>query len=94
MGVFADLLASPYLVEGVVAAVAVVFLSTYFGDFADGFAYKNVPIVGWNQWELTNKKAKNRFVSSAKELIAEGFAQVRIAHLSYLPFYVALSMEI
>lgn len=88
MGVIADLLESPYLVEGVVVALAIVFLSTYYGDFADGFAYRNIPIVGWNTWELTNKKAKNRFLSSAKELIAEGFAQVRTYSLLHLSSYV------
>lgn len=85
MAIIADLLASPHLVEGIVIAVVVVFLSGYYGDFADGFPYKNVPSVGWDSWELTNKKAKARFISSAKEVIAQGFDQVRIS-LPYLSF--------
>ncbi|KAK2768531.1 hypothetical protein FQN54_000387 [Arachnomyces sp. PD_36] len=77
MAILTDLLASPYLVDGIIVALGVVFLSNYFGDFADGFPYKNIPSVGWDSWTLTNKKAKDRFVSSARELIAQGFDQVR-----------------
>lgn len=76
MGLIADLLASPYLVEGVVVSVVVLFLSSFYSDFAEEFPYRGIPSVGWNPWSLTNKKAKSRFVSSARELIAEGFSQV------------------
>lgn len=77
MAILADLLATPYVVEGVIVAVAAVLLSSLFGDFADEFPYRNIPSVGWDSWTLTNKKTKDRFVSSARELIAQGFAQVR-----------------
>jgi hypothetical protein len=77
MGLVAELLASPHLFEGLAIAVAFVFLSGYYGDFTEGFAYKGFPRIGWDNWQLTNHKAKVRFISSARELITEGFKQVR-----------------
>ena len=83
MTLVAELLASPYLLEGVAVTLAVIFLSGYYGDFAEGFPYSNVPSVGWDRWALTNRKAKQRFVTSSRALIKEGFDQVRLAaHLS------------
>lgn len=76
MGVLAELLETPYIVQGVCIALLAVFVSSFWDDLADEIPYGRVPLVGKNWWDLSNKKAKSRFTRSARELIAEGFAKV------------------
>jgi hypothetical protein len=77
MPVLLDFLESHYLFQGLVVAVAFVFVSSFFKELADGLPYSKIPLVGRNRWEISNAKAKKCFVTSAKELIAQGFSQVR-----------------
>lgn len=65
------------LLRGSAAVLLVIFLSHLFRELADGFPYRDIPLVGKSRWELSNKKAKERFISSAHELIQQGFSQVR-----------------
>lgn len=77
MALITELVESPYLMQGVLVAIVLLFLSGFSRDLAHGLPYKNIPIVGRSRWELSNKKAKNHFMTSARELIAQGFEQVR-----------------
>lgn len=79
MAVILDVLEAPkLLLQGAAAALLVIFLSHFFRELADGFPYRDIPLVGKSRWELSNKKAKERFVSSARELIQQGFSQVKL----------------
>lgn len=77
MAVLTELLDTPYLVQGVCVALALVFVSSFWKDVSDEIPYGRVPLVGKSWWDLSNQKAKSRFTSSARALIAEGFAKVR-----------------
>lgn len=77
MAVLAELIQTPYLVQGVCVALLVSFIFSFWDDLADEIPYGRVPLVGKNWWDFSNKKAKSRFTKSARELIAEGFAKVR-----------------
>ena len=76
MAVIAGLLENTYLLQGVAVAVVAVFLSHYFKELADGLPYKNIPVVKKTGWGPSNLKDKQRYVSSAKQLIHQGFSQV------------------
>lgn len=76
MAVFAELLNSPYAIQGICIALIAVFVSVFWQDFADEIPYGRIPLVGKNEWDLFNKKARSRFTSSARALIIEGFAKV------------------
>lgn len=77
MALVSELLNDPSVLQGVVAAVLLLFLSSYLKNLAHGLPYRNVPVVGRGLWEISNKEAKNRFVNSARGLITQGFQQVR-----------------
>ncbi|GES63543.1 cytochrome P450 [Aspergillus terreus] len=77
MAVILDVLDTHHLVQGIAVALLLVFVSSFYRDLADGIPYRNIPLVGRSRWEFSNKKAKQRFVSSAKELMAQGFSQGR-----------------
>lgn len=81
MAVIVELLENPYVLQGLAVVIFFVYVSHLLRDLADGFPYKNIPLVGKSRWELSNTKAKERFVSSANELIRQGFEQVL-----FLPF--------
>lgn len=76
MAVIAELLENTYLLRGVAVALVAVFLSHYLRELADGLPYKNIPVVKKTGWGLSNLKDKQRYVSSAKGLIHQGFSQV------------------
>lgn len=82
MAVTIELFENPYVLQGLAAAIFLVYVSHFLRDLSDGFPYKNIPLVGKTRWELSNTKAKERFVNSANELIQQGFSQV--GSLSYL----------
>ncbi|KAE8144230.1 cytochrome P450 [Aspergillus avenaceus] len=77
MTVILDILDSNYLFEGVVVALVLIFVSSFYRELADGLPFKGIHLVGRSRWEISNTKAKDRFVTSAKELISEGFSQGR-----------------
>ncbi|RAL16400.1 cytochrome P450 [Aspergillus homomorphus CBS 101889] len=79
MALILEHLESQHLVQGAVVALLLIFVSSFYHDIADSFPYKNIPLIGKSRWELSNSKAKQRFVTSAKELFAEGFSQGRKA---------------
>lgn len=81
MAVISQLLDNPYALQGLLIAAAFVILSALYKDLTHGIPYKDIPIVGRGLWELSNKKAKNRFMTSARDLITQGFEQVRIASM-------------
>lgn len=83
MGLVNQLMENPYLLQGLVVAAALVVVSTLYNDLTHGIPYKNVPIVGRGLWELSNKKAKNRFMSSARQLFAQGFEQVQTLQINF-----------
>lgn len=76
MAVLVELLATPYVVQGICIALLAFFVSSFWNDLADEIPYGRVPLVGKNWWDFSNKKAKLRFTQAARELIAEGFAKV------------------
>lgn len=76
MAVILEVLDNQHLLQGVVLALVLVFVSSFYHEIADSFPYNDIPLVGKGKWEITNTKAKHRFVTSAKELFAEGFSQV------------------
>lgn len=76
MAVFTELLNSPYVVQGICAAILAVLITSIWGDLADEIPHRRIPLVGRTWWELTNRKARSRFTQSCRDLIAEGFSQV------------------
>lgn len=84
MALISQLLDNPYTLQGVLVAAAFVILSAFYKDLTHGMPYKDIPLVGRGLWELSNKKAKNRFMTSARELITQGFDQVRIAFIAFI----------
>lgn len=64
------------LLRGAGAVVLLILLSHLFRELSDGFPYRDIPLVGKSRWELSNTKAKERFVNSAHDLIQQGFSQV------------------
>lgn len=77
MALLTELLATPYLVQGLCVAVILLFVSSFWQDLSDEIPYSRVPLVGKEWWDLSNKKAKTRFAEAARALIEEGFAKVR-----------------
>lgn len=82
-----DSLDAQTIIRGIALALILVFVSQFFKEFADGFPYWHIPVVGRSRWELSNTKAKTRFVHSAKELIEEGFREVRGGLIPEAPFF-------
>ncbi|KAL1982503.1 hypothetical protein VTN96DRAFT_1228 [Rasamsonia emersonii] len=77
-----DFSTSPYLLPCVLATLAIVLVATLYNDISDELPYRRFPLVGKGRWEITNRKAKNRFLTSARELISQGFSQgVRVFQL-------------
>lgn len=71
-----DFSTSPYLLPCILATLAIVLVATLYNDISDELPYRRFPMVGKGRWEITNRKAKNRFLTSARELISQGFSQV------------------
>ena len=80
MAVILDILgtleAPSLLLRGAATVLVLIVLSHLSREIADGFPYKNIPLVGKSRWEISNTKAKERFVNGAQELIQQGFSQV------------------
>ncbi|KAL3412046.1 hypothetical protein V8F44DRAFT_603973 [Aspergillus fumigatus] len=76
MALIFELLQSPYFLQGIAVSLLLVIVSNFYQELVDGFPYRNIPLVGMSRWGFTNSKAKERFVASAKALIAQGFSQV------------------
>ncbi|KAH1310579.1 hypothetical protein KXX24_004845 [Aspergillus fumigatus] len=79
MALIFELLQSPYFLQGIAVSLLLVIVSNFYQKLVDGFPYRNIPLVGMSRWGFTNSKAKERFVASAKALIAQGFSQGRTA---------------
>lgn len=77
MALISELLNSPHLLQGVLVASVLLLVSTFYKDLSHGLPYRNIPIVGRSRWEVSNSKAKARFMSSARQMIMQGFDQVR-----------------
>ncbi|KAF7182960.1 hypothetical protein CNMCM7691_002704 [Aspergillus felis] len=77
MSLLSELLQSPYFLQGIAVALLLVVVSNFYQVLVDGSPYRNIPLVGRSKWEVSNSKAKERFVASAKELFAQGFSQGR-----------------
>ncbi|PKY03130.1 cytochrome P450 [Aspergillus campestris IBT 28561] len=75
MAIIAEVLENPHLLQGLAVTLLLVVVSSFYRELADGLPYRNIPIVGTSGWRLSNTKAKQQFVSSAKEIIASGFGQ-------------------
>ncbi|OJJ45420.1 hypothetical protein ASPZODRAFT_99457 [Penicilliopsis zonata CBS 506.65] len=75
MALIAGFLKDVYVWSGILAALIIVVVTSLFSEVADEFFYKGVPIVGKENGEVTNKKAKMRFLMSARSLIKQGFDQ-------------------
>jgi hypothetical protein len=76
MALISELLENQYFLQGIAVALLLVVVSNFYQELVAGFPYWHIPIVGRSRWEITNGKAKQRFLSSAKELIDQGFSQV------------------
>ena len=76
MASIVDTLDIQTLIRGLSLALFLVFVSQFLRELADGFPYWHIPIVGRGRWELSNSKAKARYVHSAKELLSQGFSEV------------------
>lgn len=77
MAVFAELIQSPYAVQAMGISLLVVLLSIFWQDLADEIPHRRIPLIGKDGWDPLNKKTRQRFKSSAREMILEGFAKVR-----------------
>lgn len=77
MAVLTELLDTPYLVQGICITLVLIFASSFWKDLSDEIPYGRLPLVGKTGWDLSNQKARSRFTSSARALIAEGFAKVQ-----------------
>ncbi|PLB55417.1 cytochrome P450 [Aspergillus steynii IBT 23096] len=77
MAAIVDSLDTQSLIKATALVLALLFVSHFFHVLADGFPYWHIPLVGRSRWELSNTKAKARFLESAKELISEGFREGR-----------------
>ncbi|KAI9046112.1 cytochrome P450 [Aspergillus affinis] len=75
MASIVDILDIKSLIRGLSLALVIVFVSHFLRELADGFPYWHIPIVGRGRWELSNSKAKARYVHSAKELLSQGFSE-------------------
>lgn len=78
MAVINELLNNPYVVQSLCVVLAVIFITSIWGDIAEDIPFKRIPLVGKSCWELTNKKARSRFTQSARQLMTEGFARVSL----------------
>ena len=78
MAVITELLNTPYVVQSVCIALMAVFITSVWADIANGVPHRHIPLVGKTWWELTNKKARQRFTRSCRQLITEGFAKVSL----------------
>lgn len=78
MAVITELLNTPYVVQSVCIALVAVFITSVWADIANGIPHRHIPLVGKTWWELTNKKARQRFTRSCRQLITEGFAKVSL----------------
>ena len=76
MPVLANFLESHYLFQGIAVALTLIFVSNFYRELADGLPYREIPLVGRSRWEISNTKAKKLFVTSAKDLMVQGFSQV------------------
>jgi len=76
IAILIELFDTPYLVQGICVALVLVFVSSFWEDISDEIPHRRVPLVGKSWWDLSNQKAKSRFTTSARSLIAEGFAKV------------------
>ncbi|RAQ67749.1 cytochrome P450 monooxygenase [Aspergillus flavus] len=77
MPVLATFLESHYFFQGIAVALALIFVSNFYRELADGLPYRKIPLVGRSRWEISNTKAKKLFVTSAKDLMVQGFSQGR-----------------
>ncbi|KAF7714794.1 Cytochrome P450 monooxygenase [Penicillium ucsense] len=59
----------------VVGVVVLLALSAVWSDLCDEIPYRRIPLVGKTWWDLSNKKARERFSHSARALFSEGFAK-------------------
>ena len=77
MALLAELIQSPYALQGLGIAFLAVLVSVFWQDLADEIPYSRIPLVGKNGMDIFNNKARARFTSNARELIVEGFSKVR-----------------
>lgn len=77
MALLAELIQSPYALQGLGIAFLAVLVSVFWQDLADEIPYSQIPLVGKNGMDIFNNKARARFTSNARELIVEGFSKVR-----------------
>ena len=91
MAVILDILgtleAPSLLLRGAATVLVLIVLSHLSREIADGFPYKNIPLVGKSRWEISNTKAKERFVNGAQELIQQGFSQVGLFRVAVFFFF-------
>ncbi|CAG7997808.1 unnamed protein product [Penicillium salamii] len=76
MAVLTELLNGPFVVQGASVALLVVLVTFIWDDIVDEIPHRRIPLVGRTWGDITNKKARSRFVQSSRALIAEGFAKV------------------
>lgn len=76
MAILAELTQSPYFVQSLGIALVAILITIFWQDFADEIPYRRIPLVGKDGWDIFNKKARQRFKSSARTLIRDGFAKV------------------
>ncbi|KAE8373091.1 cytochrome P450 [Aspergillus bertholletiae] len=77
MSILTDFLESHYIFQGVAVALTLIFASNFYRELTDDLPYRKIPLVGRSRWEVSNAKAKKLFVTSAKDLITQGFSQGR-----------------
>ncbi|KAB8255566.1 cytochrome P450 [Aspergillus pseudonomiae] len=77
MPALAEILESHYFFQGIAVALTLIFVSNFYRELADGLPYRKIPLVGRSRWEISNTKAKKLFVTSAKDLMVQGFSQGR-----------------
>ncbi|PWY78246.1 cytochrome P450 [Aspergillus heteromorphus CBS 117.55] len=77
MAVVLELLESRHILQGVAVVLMLIILSNFYHELVKDLPYQEIHLVGKGRWEILSTKAKQRFVKSARELVAEGFSQGR-----------------
>ena len=68
-----------HTVQATIIVAIVCILSAYFlyhKKYGPNRLYPKIPLIGKKRWEWTSKRAKTRWVTSARQIISTGLAQV------------------
>ena len=77
MALLIELIHSPHIFQSACLVLVILIILSIWEDLMIEIPYYRVPLAGKKLWELSNRRAKSRFVVSARSIITEHFAKVR-----------------